>query len=408
MNAATETAPSAPVLTLVTDTPVSSPSPRKPGAKRNKAPGPKVYKNARGEGWVIRYKYRDAAGNPVDIKQKAKGSTKTAAIAEARAMEREVLDKMFADPAARPAAPSLAEFVPRFLDYCTANEKSPATVRSYSNHLRIHVIPAIGDRRLDSITPADLESVKAACARLGVNTRRQVIATLNRVLSVATLLDVARNLPRAVQLKRAPVSPTAYSPEDVEHLLTACESDRDRAFVYLAFHGGLRRGEVIAVRGEDFEPCDDGALVLNICRSVWEFTIKPPKSGKSREINLEGAAATALRAHMSTLADPRGYLFPAVTDRRTAEGEPLPADDTAFIRVMERLCKDAGVKFRATHVLRKTGATAMAKGGASVYEISEFLGHAGVEMARHYVDREQARRSRSRAASMIAGYTAPK
>lgn len=402
MNTAT-----APVLTLVTDSSSDSePSKtRKPGAKRNRTPGPKVYPR-KGGGFLIRWKYRDAAGRPQEIKKVATGTTRTAAVAEARSIERAILDRMHADPSARAAAPTIRDFAPRFLDFCRSNERSPSTIKAYDNHLRNHVIPALGDTRLDRVTPADLESLKAACARLMASTRRQVIATVNRVLSVATILNVARDLPRAVQIKKTPTAPVAYSPDDIDRVLTACESTRDRALVYLAFHGGMRRGEVMAVRGEDFQGNPDSSLTITIRRSMWEKTIKAPKSGRERDITLTLAASSAIRAHMSTLADPLGWLFPSHTDRITDRGEPLPADETVFDRVMHRLCKDAAVKYRATHVLRKTGATALAKGGASIYEIQEFLGHAGVEMARHYVDREKARQSRSRAATMIESYTA--
>ncbi|HEY0135674.1 MAG TPA: tyrosine-type recombinase/integrase, partial [Nannocystis sp.] len=387
------------VLTLVTKP--ASKGKGKP-TKRNRTPGPKIYART-GGGFTIRWKYRDANGVSQEIKVKAKGTTRTAAIAEARAIERSILDKMHADPAMRPAAPTVADFVPRFLDYCRSNEKSPATIRNYGQHLRTYVIPVIGGMRLDAVTPSDYEAVKAACSHLSVATRRQVIASMARMMSVAMDLDAARNLPKPVQIKRPALNVKAYSPDEARALITACGEDtRDLAFVLLGVHGGLRRGEVIAVRGEDFEEHPDGRLVLRVQRSVWNTTIKLPKSGRERVVALTREASAALRAHLVTLPDPRGYLFPAGVARLSDRGEPLPVEATAYVRAVQRLCKVAGIAYRATHVLRKTAATAMAKGGASAWQIADMLGHAGIDMTKHYVDRAQA--ASTKAASLIEGY----
>ena len=241
-------------------------------------------------------------------------------------------------------------------------------------------------------------------------------------------MKVASSIPRAEQIRKPPIDVTAYNPADTRTLINACESDRDRAFVFLGFHGGLRRGEVIGVKGEDIETRPDGVTLLHVTRSVWDRApeggvsgvIKHPKGGKGRTITLTPEAATALLAHRASLADPRGWLFPApVRERRNKStekmevmptrvdphGVPLPVESSAYTRVIERLCKSTGVKLMAghtTHGLRKTAATALAKGGASAWQIADHLGHSGIGMVKYYVDRENAANPKS--ASMIAGY----
>ena len=76
---------------------------------------------------------------------------------------------------------------------------------------------------------------------------------------------------------------------------------------------------------------------------------------------------------------------------------------------VQRLCDHLGVPYKATHILRKTCATALAKAGLGPWAIADHLGHSGTEMAKIYVDRYNARNDRvaSALSAYTAGHTAP-
>ena len=140
---------------------------------------------------------------------------------------------------------------------------------------------------------------------------------------------------------------------------------------------------------------------LTVQRSIWERTIRPTKTGKVRTLTLTPAASAAIREFKAELKDSKGWLFPG--ERRDEHDEVLCVEVTAFARVMARLCKHLNVPYRATHILRKTCATALAKAGLGPWAIADHLGHAGTDMAKVYVDRHHARNDRVAAA--LAAYT---
>lgn len=283
-----------------------------------------------------------------------------------------------------------------FIDYCRTENKSPATIRAYNRHMVTYVIPVLGDRPLDSIVPADGVKLKKAHSGLSQNTLRQTIASLNRELSVAAILGVSPKLLRLPQVRKPQHKAEAYSPEHAAALVDGHESLRDLVMLYLGLVGGLRRGEVCAVQGADFEEVGDGILTLTVQRSIWERVIRPTKSGKVRTITMTAAASAAIRKFRAELEDPKGWLFPG--ERRDEHGKQLCVEVTAYARMMARLCKHLNVPYKATHILRKTCATALAKAGLGPWAIADHLGHAGTDMAKVYVDRHHARNDRVAAA----------
>lgn len=377
-----------------------------PKKTRDRKPGAKVYRQTDGR-WLIRYKYTDRqTGKAIDIKRTARGRTKTAALTEARALEREAIDAATRDPHVKeaPKVPTIREFLPTFLDYCRTEHKAPATVRNYNQHMVTYVIPLLGDRPLDSLVQADGVQLKKVHASLSQNTLRQIIASLNRVLSVAAILGVSPTLIRLPQVRKPEHKAEAYSPEHAAALFEGHESARDLVMLFLGIVGGLRRGEVCAVMGADFEEAGDGLLTLTVQRSIWERVIRPTKTGKVRTITLNHSASTAIRAFTAELDDPKGWLFPG--ERRDEHGAVLCIEASAYVRVMRRLCKHLNVPYKATHILRKTCATALAKAGLGPWAIADHLGHSGTDMAKVYVDRHHARNDRVAAA--LDAYTARK
>ncbi len=397
-------------MPATTTTTTDTTNPTKTKQTRNRKPGAKVYRQPDGR-WLIRYKYTDRrTGKAVDIKRTARGRTKTEALTEARALEREAIDAATRDPAVpkeAPQVPTIAEFLPLFLDYCRAEDKSPATIRNYHQHITTYVIPVLGDRRLDTIEAADGLTLKKKYERLAKNTVRQIIASLNRELSVAAILGKSPVLLRLPQSKKPVHRAEAYSPEVISTLYAGHESARDLVMLYLGIVGGLRRGEVCAVKGTDLAEVGDGLMTLTVQRSIWGAIIRPTKTGKIRTITLTQGASAAIRAHMAELPDPNGWLFPG--QRRDDKGEVLCVESSAYVRVIARLCRHLGVPYKATHILRKTCATALAKAGLGPWAIADHLGHSGTEMAKVYVDRHFARNDRVAAAldAYPAGNIAP-
>jgi hypothetical protein len=86
-------------------------------------------------------------------------SGKSAALRWAESRERELLLR---GPAKIPKeVPTLEEFAPRFLDgHARANRQKPGGIAHKDTVLRVHLIPALRDRRLDRIANDDVQRLE--------------------------------------------------------------------------------------------------------------------------------------------------------------------------------------------------------------------------------------------------------
>ena len=377
--------------------------------KRDRSPGPKVYKNRRGAGFMIRWRYKDTrTGKTEEIKRKALSTTITGARQEARALEREVLDSLTRDPALPEPAPKLevptvAAFLPTFEAMLRAEEKTTSTLKLYRSCWRNHVTPAIGGVRLDNVTAAHMGALLQHCDKVGLApvTKRSVLAAFHRGLTTARSLGHISTVPDVPRIKIPERPVSAYSPGEVRALVEAGErcSPADLAMLYLGLHGGMRAGEVCAIRGEDLRD-NGGQMIVSVCRSTKHGVVKSTKNGKARTLTLTHEASAAMRRHLASLADPQAWLFPS---RLPDAARDMPVEPHSYNRAMRRVCKAAGVAYAGTHKSRKTAATALARAGKGAWQIAAFMGH-GIEMARVYVDRENAQDPL--AADAISAYAA--
>ena len=59
--------------------------------------------------------------------------------------------------------PTLAEFAPRFLDgHARANRQKPSGIAAKETILNRHLIPMLGEKKLDAITNEDVQRLKHA------------------------------------------------------------------------------------------------------------------------------------------------------------------------------------------------------------------------------------------------------
>ena len=142
-------------------------------------------------------------------------SSKSGARRWAEARERELLIHGPAKP--RKEVPTLSTFAPRFLEgYARANRQKPSGVAAKETILRIHLVPALGRKRLDTITNEDVQRLKLRLKRKSPKTLNNVLATLRRLLAVAVEWDVIDAMPCTIQQVKASRPAVAYSAE-VEH-----------------------------------------------------------------------------------------------------------------------------------------------------------------------------------------------
>jgi tyrosine recombinase XerC len=183
--------------------------------------------------------------------------------------------------------------------------------------------------------------------------------------------------------------PSALTHDAVAALLAAPPLDRatglrDRAILELLYAGGLRVGELAALR----------------CSQTGGDEVRVRgKGGRDRVVLIGGQAAAWIRRY---LAEARPRLARPRPGRRPESGETLflnarggPLTARGLQLLVDRWVRAAAIQQRTTpHVLRHTFATHLLDGGADLRAVQELLGHASLATTQIYthVSREHLKR----------------
>ena len=143
-------------------------------ATGDKAMSVTIRKYRRG-GWEVDIRLRLPNGRRYRERGKAPGTSKSAAQRWAEDRERHLL-LHGPEPKRSPLkeVPTLREFAPRFLqDHAVANRQKPSGIAAKESILRVHLVPALGDKRLDAIKNEDIQRLKSAAPGQGPEDREQ-------------------------------------------------------------------------------------------------------------------------------------------------------------------------------------------------------------------------------------------
>ncbi len=178
---------------------------------------------------------------------------------------------------------------------------------------------------------------------------------------------------RGVPLIRTPRTlPRVVDPAEVDALLAACRTLRDRAMFEAMVLGGLRRCEVLGLRLEDL----DGAR-----RQVF---IAEGKGGHQRRIPISArffaTVADYLRAERPASATTDRVFVVLKGQRR---GHPLSDEGLKQIFVSAR--DRAGLRRITCHELRHTCFTRLREAGMELEALQAQAGHRSIETTRLYV-----------------------
>jgi integrase len=154
---------------------------------------------------------------------------------------------------------------------------------------------------------------------------------------------------------------------------------RDYALLLFYFLTGLRRSEIIGLRGKDLE-AKDGALIIKYRRKGGKFT--------AREV-ADPSAYEALTDYLSAAA--RGNVLGSerpLWTRHDRAGRPgAPLTSRAFVENLKAYAKEAGLSHIHLHQTRHTYARIVAEETGSFVEAQEALDHENQATTRVYVQR---------------------
>lgn len=348
---------------------------------KNNIPG--VYK--RGRTWTVHIHWSDHNGNS---QQHKRGGFKTAS--EANKYRTKYLSEIH-------SGKRLGSSKIKLSDYLT-NEWLPqrkpdlkaSTYASYVQSVNTHIIPNLGNCKLEELTARKVELVFRSLQKgsddrpaLSAKTVKNIAGVLNRAVRDAVRWGHIAMNPIADVKKPSGKSPemAAWQTAELAQFIQASSTDRFAALWQLAATTGMRRGELLGLQWSDINL---EAKTLNIRRARVRagnatITDTPKTEAGKRTIHLDDQTINTLKQHKARQAQERlamggqwedtdGHVF------TEADGS-LPNPNTMTRRFLA-LCKTAGIRRIRFHDLRHSYVVASRAAGVDIKTISQRIGHA--------------------------------
>ena len=321
---------------------------------------------------------------------------------EARAWLGETRGQVAASSFVRPQRLTLQQWVDQWLPVLRTQVR-PQTYDSYARNLRLHLLPALADKPLQSIKAADLTALYArlltsgrADHAAGTALSRRSVVYLATIVGKCLEAAVRGELLQTNPARRAEV-PTSgstahrheqlrtWSRQDLGRFLEVTRDHRNYAAWLLLATTGLRRGEAL---GLSWSCLDLDAGRLSVRRTLVDLdgqepVWSDPKTSRGRRgIALDPATVMALRSVRAQQLQERLLVGAGYVDHDLVfawpDGRPLHPE--RFSRSFVRLATRHGLPPLSVHGLRHTWATLALQAGVHPKVVQERLGHSSISV----------------------------
>jgi integrase len=329
----------------------------------------------RGSSWTVVYdEGHDEHGKR---RQRSKGGFPTRR--EAQAFLTDVLSRLGDGSYAQPSKTTLGEFLTGEWLPAVEGTVRPLTFAHYRSVIRTHVVPRLGQRRLQGLTGGHLNGFYRELEQAGLapGTRRQVHTVLHKALHDAVRWGrLVRNPAAQADPPRGGSSRAqAWTAGELQRFLTVTWTDRLCALWRLGAVTGMRRGELL---GLTWRSVDLGKGTLSVERQLCaDYRFGPPKSRRSRRtIALDPETVRTLKEHRQAQLVERSLAGDAYEDEDLVFCDELgrPIYPKRLRRVFTRHRKTSGIAIGSLHTLRHTAATLMLTNGVPLHVAAARLG----------------------------------
>ena len=335
--------------------------------------GENIYKrkDGRWEGRFISGRRQDGRAKYTSV------YARTYATAKAKLEERK---RMVVSPPVVNCRLTVAEL---FAWYLAQAEIKPSTRARYVFLIDHHILPYLGSVFVPALTAAQLTAFlnqKKQNGRLrGGGLSAKSVRDIGVLIKAALRLASAEyhfycdalntKLPTAKQRKIEPFSSGELA--QLGKALLPSGNHKDVG-ILLSANGGLRLGEVCALRVSDIDFRDGTVSIERAVQRVRQdektkLIIQTPKSEKSvRVIPLPNDMMANLKKAVSGLSQ-NAYILTGRTDK--------PMEPRTYQYYFESVLRRCGIRKRSYHTLRHTFATLALQNGVDVKTVSSMLGH---------------------------------
>ena len=323
----------------------------------------------------------------------ATGSKRKTVYAKTRKEVSEKLTTALADASkgvvAEGGPKAVGAFLTSWLEDSVRGSVRKSTYDRNESTVRVHLIPALGKKKLKTLTAQDLahfyrSKLDADQSPASVH---KMHVTLHKALKQAVRWGYMTKNP-ADDVDPPKVITKEVHPltrEEAKRLLSTVQGDRLEALYVVALHTGLRQGELLALKWDDL---DLQARRLQVRRTLTKdggkLTVGPTKTAKGRRtVKLTKDAVEALRGHLTRQLAEIDGLGDTFEENGlvfcTGKGTLINPTNLRK-RSLAPLLVRAGLPHMNFHQLRHTAATILLLKNVNPKIVSEMLGHATIAM----------------------------
>jgi integrase len=283
---------------------------------------------------------------------------------------------------------SVGQFLMHWLEHTIKPNARPRSYESFEIIIRRHIIPELGQVRLEKLSPQNVQGLLDRKLRGGlapqtvVHIRMVLRTALNQAMKWSLIARNPAALVDPPRMPRGEIRP--LTAEEARRFLDAAKGERLEALYTLALFSGLRRGEILGLRWSDVD-LEERALRVNqaIQRVGGKLRAAETKTERSRRtISLPSTIVAVLRAHRvhqlqerliaGSLWQDSGLVFMSRVGT-PVEPRNLHRD---FVRVL-KVAKVPRIRF---HDLRHSAASLLLAQGVPLRMIMEQLGHSSIAL----------------------------
>ncbi len=295
-----------------------------------------------------------------------------------------------------PSRLTVGDFLRQWLRDCAEPKVTTKTFERYEEIVRLHLIPNLGQRRLQKLRSLHIQSYLAEALQRGRKDGRegglspQTIRHHHRVLHLALKQAVrwqllTRNPADEVDPPRVPHREmNVLTEEQLQVLLNLAKDSELYIPILIAATTGMRRGEVLALRWSDIDFERSTAVVQRSLSSTRGGSrIKETKSRRGRRtVALLQTCLAALRRHKADQGRNRLRLGPLYQDLDLvcARLHGTHMDPAEVSSGFASIIRNSNLPKVRLHDLRHSHATHLLRQNVHPKIVSERLGHSTISI----------------------------
>jgi len=235
---------------------------------------------------------------------------------------------------------------PQWIDFLMSKGTSPLTIKYYAPAVKAFI------SQFPQPSPA---YVDAYLSLLSTDKAHNHSSALRNFFAFSASRGLYPNVASHLKIRYNPKHRQPASEDTVRKLWALDLTTRERCILTLLIDTGIRLRELCTITLRNITP---GMLTVI------------GKGSKSRTIPLTTTARQAIDNQIATISTRATYLF------TMPNGHPPP--NKTVERILDDLCRRAGVTHTTPHQLRHYFTTHLLESGANIKAVSQMLGHASV------------------------------